>query len=73
MTAGSHNRILSGLRVLDFTDALAGPFCARYLADCALASLGNAFGTHILSKGKDEMRYMVGSFSSTVPMNYGRF
>ncbi len=34
MTKGSKNKILSGLRVLDFTDALAGPFCARYLADC---------------------------------------
>jgi CoA:oxalate CoA-transferase len=34
VTIGSHNKILSGLRVLDFTDALAGPFCARYLADC---------------------------------------
>jgi CoA:oxalate CoA-transferase len=25
--------------------------------------MGNAFGTHILSKGEDEFRYMVGSFS----------
>jgi crotonobetainyl-CoA:carnitine CoA-transferase CaiB-like acyl-CoA transferase len=29
-----NKKILRGIRVLDFTDALSGPFCARYLADC---------------------------------------
>lgn len=36
------------------------------LSDCLLAALGNAVGTHILSRGQDETRYMVGSFSPDV-------
>ena len=46
-----------------------GEYIDIAMADCALASLGNAFGTHILSKGKDEMRYMVGSFSPSMSPN----
>src|SRR5512142_3019818 len=30
---GSRSPILSGLRVLDMTEALAGPFCTMYLGD----------------------------------------
>lgn len=40
-----------------------GEYIDVCLADCTLASLGNAFGTHVFSKGKDEFRYMTGSFS----------
>ena len=27
-------KVLNGVRVLDFTDALSGPYCTRYMADC---------------------------------------
>jgi crotonobetainyl-CoA:carnitine CoA-transferase CaiB-like acyl-CoA transferase len=40
-----------------------GEYIDIAMGDCLLASLGNAFGTHILSKGDDEFRYMIGSFS----------
>jgi CoA:oxalate CoA-transferase len=39
------------------------------MGDCLLAALPNAFGTHILSKGEDELRYMVGSFSPDMSPN----
>jgi crotonobetainyl-CoA:carnitine CoA-transferase CaiB-like acyl-CoA transferase len=41
----------------------AGEYIDIGLGDCALFALGNAVGANILSKGKDEFRYMAGSFS----------
>jgi crotonobetainyl-CoA:carnitine CoA-transferase CaiB-like acyl-CoA transferase len=46
-----------------------GEYIDIAMADCAFASLGNAFGTHILSHGEDELRYMVGSFSPSMSPN----
>ena len=43
-----------------------GEYIDLALADCTLAGLGNAVGTHIFSKGKDEFRYMSGSFSPDI-------
>ena len=43
-----------------------GEYIDIALADCAVAVLGNQVETHIFSGGKEEFRYMAGSFSGAV-------
>ena len=60
------DKILSGIRVPDFTDALAGPDCARYMADCAINCLHQAVGVHTLTEGRVELKG-VGAFNNDMP------
>ena len=58
-------KILSSIRVLDFTDALVGPYCTRYMADCAINCLHQVVGVHTLTKGKVELKG--GAFNNDMP------
>ena len=45
------NKALSGIRVLDFTQVLAGPFCTMNLADLAPKSLKSRSLEQVMEAG----------------------